>query len=187
LASLTGAGDASLLEVGSFEGRSAIWFLDNVLTHPTATITCVDPFIGPGAEAQFDHNMRVSGHAAKVTKIKGRSEVVLLDLKPASYDAIYIDGSHLAVNVLMDAALSWTLLKRGGVLIFDDYLWRPERPAWNRPQLAIDLFLSMVGTDAVVLHKTHQAIVRKVGQPADSPEATNDESAINEGAMKAND
>jgi predicted O-methyltransferase YrrM len=181
LAALRGASNARLLEVGSFEGRSAIWFLDNVLTHPTATITCVDPFVAPGAEARFDHNIRVSGHAAKVAKIKGRSEVVLLDLKPASYDAIYIDGLHLAVNVLMDAALGWTLLKLGGVLIFDDYLWRPDRPAWARPQLAIDLFLSMVGTDAVVLHKARQVIVRKVGRPADSPEAAKDESAIKAG------
>ena len=182
LAPLRGVADARLLEVGSFEGRSAIWFLDNVLTHPTATITCVDPFYGPGLEARFDHNIRVSGHAAKVVKIKGPSEAVLLDLEPASYDAIYVDGSHRAVNVMMDAALSWTLLKPGGVLTFDDYLWHPERPAWARPQLAIDLFLSMVGTDAVILHKAYQVIVRKPAWSADGSLA-----AKNETAMQTND
>lgn len=182
LASLKGASNASLLEIGSFEGRSAVWFLENVLTHPTATITCVDPFVGPGAEARFDHNVRVSGHRPKVTKIKGLSEAVLPTLKPASYDAIYIDGSHLAVNVLMDAALSWTLVKRDGVLIFDDYLWLPDSPAWRRPQMAIDLFLSLTGSDAVVLHQGHQMIVRKVGPPADGPRRDESRGQYHEGA-----
>ena len=34
------------LEVGSFEGRSALWFLENILTDPTASITCVDIWVG---------------------------------------------------------------------------------------------------------------------------------------------
>jgi predicted O-methyltransferase YrrM len=177
LASLRGRSGARILEVGSFEGRSAIWFLENVLTHPTATITCVDPFYHPGLEARFDHNIRVSGHAAKVTKIKAPSEAVLPKLDPASYDAIYVDGSHLAVHVMMDAALSWTLVKPGGVLIFDDYLWQRELPAWARPQLAIDLFLSMVATDAVILHKAYQVIVRKLARPAGGFRATKIETA----------
>jgi predicted O-methyltransferase YrrM len=178
LRSLRGSSHARLLEIGSFEGRSAIWFLDNILIQQTATITCVDPFYGLGREARFDHNIRVSGHSAKVTKIKGRSETVLLDLEPASYDAIYIDGAHLAVNVLMDAVLSWTLLKPGGVLIFDDYLWHTERPAWARPQLAIDQFLSMVGTEAQVLHKAYQIIIRKLARTADGPTATEHDVAM---------
>jgi predicted O-methyltransferase YrrM len=161
LAHLRGAHNTRLLEVGSFEGRASTWFLENVLTHPTATLTCVDPFGYPGAEARFDHNVRASGHAARLRKIKGKSEAVLLHLEPASYDAVYIDGSHLAVNVLMDAVLGWRLMKPGGVLIFDDYLWRPDYPLWRRPQVAIDLFLDLVGADAAVLHKARQVIVRK--------------------------
>jgi predicted O-methyltransferase YrrM len=169
LAPLMGASGVRLLEIGSLEGRSALWFLENILTHATATITCVDPFVGPGVEARFDHNIKLSGHAAKVTKIKGPSEAVLPDLAPASYDAIYVDGAHLAVNVLMDAVLSWRLVKTGGVLIFDDYTWAADRAPWRRPQMGVDLFLGMVGSDAVVLDKDAQVIVRKLGPPADSP------------------
>jgi predicted O-methyltransferase YrrM len=138
----------------------------------------VDPFFRPGLEARFDHNIRVSGHAAKVVKIKGLSEAVLLDLESASYDAIYVDGSHRAVNVIMDAVLSWRLLKPGGVLIFDDYRWHPERPAWERPQLAVDLFLSLVGTHAVILHKAYQVIVRKPVWSVDGSLAAKSETAM---------
>ena len=34
------------LEIGSFEGRSAIWLLENILTHSNSHLTCVDTFEG---------------------------------------------------------------------------------------------------------------------------------------------
>src|SRR5574343_585970 len=33
------------LEIGSFEGRSAIWFLENMLLNEKSTITCIDPWL----------------------------------------------------------------------------------------------------------------------------------------------
>ena len=36
--------EARGLEIGSFEGRSAIWFLENILTGDSARLTCVDTF-----------------------------------------------------------------------------------------------------------------------------------------------
>jgi hypothetical protein len=33
------------LEIGSLEGRSACWLLENILTHPTARLTAIDLFI----------------------------------------------------------------------------------------------------------------------------------------------
>lgn len=151
------------LEVGSFEGRSAIWFLENILTHPTATIMCIDPFRRAGSEARFDHNMRIADHGSKLIKVKGRSEVVMAGLEQGTYDAIYIDGSHAALNVLMDAVAGWHLLKPNGVMIFDDYRWGLERPVTARPQMAIDLFLDVMNSPLMLLHKEHQVIVRKEG------------------------
>lgn len=153
--------DVRFLEVGSFEGGSAIWFLKNILTHPTATITCIDPFLRAGSEARFDHNVRVAGCGSRLIKIKGRSESVLAALEQASYDAIYIDGNHDALNVLMDAVAGWSLLKQGGIMIFDDYPWRRELPPTKRPQMAIDLFLDVLTAGLTVLHKDAQVIVRK--------------------------
>lgn len=149
------------LEVGSLEGGSAIWFLENILTHPTATITCIDPFLRAGSEARFDHNVRLSAGGSKLIKVKGRSESVMPTLEQAAYDLIYIDGNHHAVNVMMDAVAGWRLLKDGGIMIFDDYLWRPDLPPTARPQLAIDLFLSAMNSGLTVLHKDYQVIVRK--------------------------
>ena len=38
-------------------------------------------------------------------------------------DFIYVDGSHQAHDVLCDAILSFKLLRVGGIVCFDDYLW----------------------------------------------------------------
>lgn len=151
--------NVKLLEIGCFEGRSSIWFLENILTHPTSSMICVDVF--SGWELLFDHNMKISGFSNKVTKVKGRSECILLTLKEKSFDIIYVDGCHLAPNVLMDAVSSWLLLKSGGIMILDDYEWEPEKPPENRPKIGIDLFLRVFQNHLEVLHKEYQVIIRK--------------------------
>jgi hypothetical protein len=36
--------DVHYLEIGTFEGRSALWALENILTQPTSKITIIDAF-----------------------------------------------------------------------------------------------------------------------------------------------
>ncbi len=50
LAPFKGKTGVAALEVGSYEGRSAVWLLENILTAPDALITCVDPLWGAGDE-----------------------------------------------------------------------------------------------------------------------------------------
>jgi Methyltransferase domain len=83
---LKGKEDIHLLEIGTYEGRSAIWFLENILTHPSSTITCIDLFSYRMAEIRFDNNIAVSGYSNRVTKIKGRSQDVLKLLREDSYN-----------------------------------------------------------------------------------------------------
>ena len=156
------------LEIGSYQGRSAVWFLQNILTDPTATLDCVDLFTGFGLEPRFDHNLSLSGRAGQMTKHKGRSEDILPALPPAHFDAIYIDGGHRAVNVLMDAMLAWRLLKPCGVMFFDDYQWNMDWQAAERPQMAIDLFLEAHHTGLDVMHHDYQVAVRR--RPASTRE-----------------
>ena len=161
LAVYQGQPDVRMLEIGSFEGRSTLWFLANILTHPTAGIVCVDVFAPASRELRFDHNLRIAAAVKKVTKRKGRSEDLLAQLPRDSFDIIYVDGSHQAVNVLFDAVSAWFLLKAGGVLIFDDYLWEMDKPPSERPQPAIDLFLEAFEGRYELLSKAYQVILRK--------------------------
>lgn len=44
-----------------------------------------------------------------------------LDLPGQKFDAILVDGDHHGAEAITDMVLCWPLLKRGGVLIIDDY------------------------------------------------------------------
>ncbi|MBW4491616.1 MAG: class I SAM-dependent methyltransferase [Oscillatoria princeps RMCB-10] len=164
--------DCCVLEIGSWEGRSTCWLLENILTHDSARITCIDTFEGSVEHAEmeesylksvgerFDFNIAKTGHPEKVTKIVGMSQEAMRSLPLNAYDLIYIDGSHTACDVLQDAALAWGLLKVGGLIIFDDYGW-PAPPDYNHPKMAVDAFLTVFGNKLKLLHQGHQVIVER--------------------------
>jgi predicted O-methyltransferase YrrM len=156
-----GCPNVHVLEIGSDEGRSAVWFLTNVVTHPTARLTCIDPFFRIERRLVFDHNIEVSEGSSRTSTIVGTSADVLPTLPRQSFDIVYVDGSHRAADVLLDALESWQLLKPGGILLFDDYGWHPERPLSTRPQLGIDLFLETFNGEYDLLLKEYQVAIRK--------------------------
>jgi predicted O-methyltransferase YrrM len=155
-----GKSDVRYLEIGVFEGRSVLWMLENILTHPSAKLTAVDLF-PDDLQERFVGNIDKSGVRDKVEIFKGKSQEQLRQLPLESYDIIYIDGSHRAKHVFLDAALSWDLLKYGGLLIFDDYLWNVKLPADLLPKGPIDMFLMAFGDELELLHKGYQVFVRK--------------------------
>jgi predicted O-methyltransferase YrrM len=153
---------ARFLEVGSFEGRSACWLLQNALTDPRDRLTCVDPFETYGAldgggavsgyyeyEAIFDQNMCEIAAGSRLKKIKGLSQEVLRTLPLGSYDGCYIDGSHYTRDVLRDAVLAFDLIRVGGFILFDDYPYAPAQDQVVRD--AIDAFLSIYQQDINVV------------------------------------
>lgn len=162
LSHLIGAPGIRALEVGTYEGRSAIWFLENILTHPSSSITCIDIFDGPYAKT-FDYNVAPFG--ARVKKIRAPSQIGLRNLELSSYDFVYIDGSHAAKDVLLDAMLAWDLVKLGGIIIFDDYGWAGLNEKFSgeafTPRIAIDAFLHVLDPYIEVVQKDYQVIVRK--------------------------
>lgn len=162
-----------VLEIGSFEGRSALFFLQFL---PSCQLTCIDTFEGsvehrtPGSrhhtdmsevEARFDANTRP--FADRLEKLKAFSIEALSDLQRAArrFDIVYVDGDHHAASAFTDAQQSWDLLAPGGIMILDDYLWQPAKPAAERPQPGIDAFLQARSGEYEVLHNDYQVIIRK--------------------------
>lgn len=165
------------LEIGSFEGRSTVWTVENMLDDG-GTITCIDPWPTGGqygddvngtAENRFDHNVSVVKKrfpARQVKKDKGLSTKVVASQigkfgLDGVYDFIYVDGSHTAPAVLTDACLVWPLLKQGGIVVFDDYLWGDARDILDRPKIAVDAFLNIFAESAEILHLGYQMAARK--------------------------
>lgn len=153
---LKGKNDLRFLEIGCFEGRATNYMLDNILTGENSTIDVVDTFNGSQNETgmNWDNNYQftelynaftnnISKHKHKVNIHQGLSgDILKTNFKPNTFDFIYIDGSHTAYDVLQDAILCHNLLKSGGIVIFDDFLWKDPNnldPA-NSPELGIICF-----------------------------------------------
>jgi predicted O-methyltransferase YrrM len=168
---------ARILEIGSFEGMSACYFLWRL---PDAHVTCIDTFTGgpsfaargvdvSGLEAAFDRNLALVD-ALRVRKLVGTSteHLPMLLRDGMTFQLIFIDGSDLALDVLVDAALSWQLLEPGGHLIFDNYVWRSPvgDDSLFHPAPAVDAFLDVIGQHGEVSFAAQEVIVRRVAVPA---------------------
>jgi hypothetical protein len=161
----------NVLEIGSWEGRSALFFL-NYLRR--SRIVCIDTFGGgidtagdpalaaelPKIEGRFDRNL--APFASRVEKIKMSSSAALSDLadEERRFELIYIDGGHTYAEVMADSEQSWPMLVPGGVVIWDDYQWRLEHRPEDRPGAAIDAFLAAQEGQFRILAKGRQMIVQ---------------------------
>ena len=156
-----------VLEIGSYEGAATSFIINNV--NDCEEIFCIDTWEGgvehgkmdaksismKHVEKRFDKNIEIAIKEAKsnvnIKKIKARSDDALINLlsegKKNYFDFIYVDGSHQAPDVLLDAILSFRLLRVGGVIAFDDYLWSEELESGRDPlrcqKPAIDAFTNL--------------------------------------------
>jgi len=162
-----------ILEIGSWEGRSALFFLNYL---PLSRIVCVDTFGGNvehcldpyfadlalKSEGQFDCNL--AGLTNRVEKIKGSSATALpaLGISGRRFDLAYIDGSHMAADVYGDAVLTWPMIKSGGIVIFDDYEWDLMTVELERPKFGIDAFLAAFSGHYKEIHRGYQIMIAKL-------------------------
>ena len=127
-----------IVEIGVYEGASTCWWSDNLLDHPESQLYSIDPFTGseehhasesirrllPQLEATARRNIALSKNSSKVHVIKGCSwDVfpVLAQFLDQKVDILYIDGAHDAVSICRDSSLYYPLVKKGGLIIWDDF------------------------------------------------------------------
>ena len=115
------------LEIGCFEGRSTVWLCENILTADDSFIDCVDLFqINKWGDYHQRFLKNTVDYQSKIREYAGPSFEILKQLE-GPYEIIYVDGAHSAFAVLADGLMSWPLLAVGGVMIFDDYYWLPDK------------------------------------------------------------
>jgi predicted O-methyltransferase YrrM len=177
-----------VLEIGSFEGASACFVIEACRWSSTLELHCVDTWLGgqehvaasinmDEIETRFDKNIAISQLKSNANivlhKHKSKSSEALVKLladgRGGYFDFIYVDGSHAASDVLSDAILSYKLLRLGGVLAFDDYLWvdptDKDRNPLNAPKLAIDSFVNVYYAKLEVIKAPlYQIYLRKTAE-----------------------
>lgn len=179
-----------ILEIGSFEGRSTCFMIDSLASSSPIEMHCIDTWEGgcehqsggvasavdmESVSARFEDNVNlaIQKAAQKVDLIvhRGSSDVQLSKLlsrgKQNYFDLIYVDGSHQAPDVLCDAVLCFRLLRVGGIMIFDDYLWSEfptqEIDPLRCPKPAVDAFVNIYRRKLEILQlPIYQLYVKKI-------------------------
>lgn len=177
-----------VLEIGSYEGASASYLIENAQSD-SLELHCVDTWEG-GIEHKDDgfaasemnqvekrfHNNTLCAITRSQKQInlvvhKGNSGNELAKLISLGFDGyfdfIYVDGSHQAPDVLLDAVLGFKLLKVNGIMAFDDYLWF-EPLAYGLdpvrcPKMAVDAFTNSYCRKLRILQAPlYQIYVKKI-------------------------
>ena len=173
-----------MLEIGSYEGQSTCFLIETAGALHESEVHCIDTWQGgiehdsvdmSAVERRFLNNTRLAcaqtQHSITLTLHRSRSDLALAQLFVQVYenyfDFIYIDGSHQAPDVLADAILSFRLLRKGGIIAFDDYLWwenLPDGPDLLRmPKVAIDAFINLHFRQLrVIMAPLYQIYIEKI-------------------------
>jgi predicted O-methyltransferase YrrM len=161
------------LEIGSFEGNSTLFILENF---KGVDLTCVDQwkqlYREDGKregyedlsineiEKNFDTNLK--DYSGRFLKNKISSNNFFRN-NNQEFDVIYIDGSHYAPDVLEDCKNSWSVLKKNGILILDDYFWKGYAKIEENPAFAINQFLKEANNKYEVANfSKYQLFLRKL-------------------------
>jgi predicted O-methyltransferase YrrM len=170
LGDFAGKKNLKFLQLGVFTGDASVWLMENILTDQSSHLTDVDTWEGSDEEqhdlmdfsdVEMVYNNKTSVYK-NITKFKGTTLHYLKDAPLDYFDFIYIDADHTAVGVLLDAELSWLSLKSGGVLGFDDYMWRERTDRDDlHPQPGIHSFLDRHEGEWEPILKNWQLWVRK--------------------------
>jgi Methyltransferase domain len=156
------------LEIGSFEGRSAVFWLEHL---QALHLTCVDLFaytdgffptrIGTPFADRFDENL--APYKGRYTKVVSDSASALSRFvaEKKLFDLIYVDGSHFRDDSMVDCLLAWKILDQQGLMIIDDYLWGWQHPPHGRPKEAIEWFIGTRLSELDIVHNGIQIAIRK--------------------------
>ncbi|KAG9014684.1 hypothetical protein FRB94_010531 [Tulasnella sp. JGI-2019a] len=186
-----------VLEIGSWEGRSAVFVLETLCAQ-AGSIVCIDHFdlmqtpLGRERYQKVSHNLTVTGKPFRILDDFSVPALFLLlteemESSTPGFDWIYIDGSHEADDTFLDGELAWRLARDGAILIFDDYRWDRELDtSRHHPKRGIDGFLALhageyetisgskEGQYQMIIRKTVEmkiGFLRKGGATGDLPRA----------------
>ena len=155
------------LEVGCFEGLSSFFVLSEYKA-VNAILLDIWDMPNPNSktlshnfnsiEKAFDNNL--SGF--NFTKIKDDSVVAMRKLfkQNKSFDFIYIDGSHNGEDILSDAIEAFKILKKEGLIFFDDFLQHDKNRALQSYE-GIEKFLTLYSNYIKIEYFQNNLVVRK--------------------------
>jgi len=167
-----------ILEIGVYTGTSLIEIIrkipnsfglgiDRWENYSEENIDILQNMEKNNIENVFYRNIKVAGLENRIRGIKGRSSDVLMELviEKMQYDFIYVDGSHKCLDVYVDLFLAWQLLKKGGVMAIDDYMYHVDKIKelpYEYPYEAVNYFLESITGKYYLIDKDYRIFIEKI-------------------------
>lgn len=129
------------LEVGSYEGRSVIYTLDNFIG--TGNMYVIDRFDNIDVKTRYYANINKHHKKSQITTMEGPSFVQmakLLETMSGSFHHIYIDAGKTSLDNIGNLILGEGLLSAGGIITVDDYRWKKNKDRRYCPKFGIDIY-----------------------------------------------
>jgi len=160
----------SYLEIGSFEGLSALNVLFNF---KNCKVTTIDLWKKSNinseslnvnfddVEKKFNNNLK----DYEYNKIKKDSVIAMRELlsKKVFFDVIYIDGSHNGEDIISDAIEGYKLLNKNGIMIFDDIVNENENISIQSHK-GFEKFCELYNKKIKLLYLKNIAVVKKLNE-----------------------
>jgi len=159
------------LQIGTYTGDATEWLLNNRTVHE---LWDVDTWQGSHEEAHDSIDFKSveqyydsRNFDARVLKCKGTSDAFF---NPGAYynrtfNFIYIDGDHTALQTALDGLNAFKVLEPGGVMAFDDYLWHMDNPSYaieDTPVHGVEAALKVFGSRVEVIDSGYQLWIKKL-------------------------
>ena len=158
----------SYLEIGSYEGLSALNILSN---YKNSKVTVIDLWGESNINSEslnvnfneVENRFLKNLEGYKYNKIKNDSVIALRELlkKNFIFDFIYIDGSHNGEDILSDAIESYKLLNIGGYIIFDDVV-NVNRNINIQSYVGFEKFCQIYKKEIKILYLKNIAVIKKI-------------------------
>jgi len=167
-----------ILEIGSYEGRSTIWMIENIINKTkNGKIYCIDTWKSTINEKEHEYIREqikekdilyhiflynTKNFANKIHIIREDSRKALKNINE-KFDFIYLDCDHRRHRCLEDLILSIVLLKVDGIILIDDYLYKSgNEEDENTPRGAINIFERIYKNYIKLIFLNYQACYKKI-------------------------
>ena len=130
------SGPMTCVEIGAFEGKGSQLLARVLCGHKDSKLYCIDPLEDEyvkgdarmtfwdaackGQRARYYNNVK---DIPSIVTLQGTSDDMLPIIKDNTLDFAYIDGDHSPEQVYKDATTVLGKMKKGGIILFDDYKW----------------------------------------------------------------
>lgn len=145
---------ATYLEIGVHEGLAFFWMMDRVLAHPKSRGVGVLTTYDGATQKQLFANLSKNPRPWRLEIRRGSTRRTVARAQAlGSADVVFVRGGRSGPDVSRDLIHAWEALKVGGLLLIDDYRYRPDWPTELRPTLAVDSFISSFRQELRVIER----------------------------------